>query len=188
MEAQHALARWADGDLVNTYGELFTADSAADLPRFAGPPGTERDVAERYRRFCDLLAPLHLQPVEVKLTQRFAWELRLQDGLLLELGRDGGKEGADDRLARFVRVYPETLARYGRKFEYVDLRYPNGFALRVPDVPGFLKGAEHPQPGADGPAGADRAQPGTEDPAGAGRARSQDIGRSATHARGTRPA
>jgi len=47
VEAQHALARWADGDLVNTYGELFTADSAADLPRFAGPPGTERPAGPR---------------------------------------------------------------------------------------------------------------------------------------------
>ena len=39
-------------------------------------------------------------------------------------------------LERFVAVHPLTLARMQRKHEYVDLRYPNGFALRVPELEG----------------------------------------------------
>ena len=175
VEAHHALARWSDGELVNSLGELFDAETSARLPQFSGPPGTEKDVAERYRRFCDVLAPLQQQPAELKLTPRFAWELRLQDGLLLELGRDGSSEDVDERLARFVRIFPSTLAKYGRHFDYVDLRYPNGFALRVPDVPRFLKGT------GQSPAEA-------EDPAAANRTRGRDPGKSAAHARGTRPA
>ena len=42
------------------------------------------------------------------------------------LGRD--PDLAEQRLQRFVEVYPKTKAS-----DYVDLRYPNGFALRVPD-------------------------------------------------------
>jgi len=33
-------------------------------------------------------------------------------------------------LRRFVEVYPTVKS----KNEYVDLRYPNGFAVRVPDL------------------------------------------------------
>jgi cell division protein FtsQ len=50
------------------------------------------------------------------------------------LGRDA--DGAETRLARFVEAYPATLGRIARRHEYVDLRYPNGFALRVPDIAG----------------------------------------------------
>jgi cell division protein FtsQ len=158
IEAQHALARWAAdtepsgrGQLVNIYGELFGADTDAQLPLLSGPAGTEKDVAVRYRRFYQLLAPLQQQPVEVTLTQRFAWEVRLSGGLLIALGRDGPHEDAQDRLARFVRMYPATLARLGPRVAYVDLRYPNGFALRLPDMPRFLKDDDSP-----GPAGSPR--------------------------------
>jgi cell division protein FtsQ len=50
------------------------------------------------------------------------------------LGRDA--DGAEARLARFVEVYPATLGRLARRHEYVDLRYPDGFALRVPELNG----------------------------------------------------
>jgi cell division protein FtsQ len=70
----------------------------------------------------------------VVLTQRYAWQLRLANGLHVMLGRDG--DVAESRLRRFVEVYPETLGRMARKHEYVDLRYPNGFALRVPELRG----------------------------------------------------
>ena len=40
------------------------------------------------------------------------------------------------RLARFVAAYPATLGKLARRHEYVDLRYPNGFALRVPELKG----------------------------------------------------
>jgi len=48
------------------------------------------------------------------------------------LGSDA--DAAELRLERFVRVYPETLGKMARKHEYVDLRYSNGFALRVPEL------------------------------------------------------
>jgi cell division protein FtsQ len=38
------------------------------------------------------------------------------------------------RLARFVAFYAQTLGSLNRRLEYVDLRYPSGFALRVPEI------------------------------------------------------
>lgn len=136
LEEHVALARWGDSGLVNTYGERFAAASDARLPTFAGPAGTEAEVTRRYRRFSALLAPLDDALERVVLTQRFAWQLRLAHGLNLELGRDSAREPVERRLMRFVAAYPQTLARIPRAHAYVDLRYPNGFALRIPELKG----------------------------------------------------
>jgi len=134
IEEHVAFARWGDSGLVNTFGEAFAASidaaSAARMPLFAGPSGTEALVTQRFRRFAELLAPLSDAPERIVLTMRHAWQLRLASGLDIELGRDGA-DGVEQRLARFVAAYPESLGKLGRKYEHVDLRYPNGFALRV---------------------------------------------------------
>lgn len=135
LEEHVAFARWGDSGFVNTHGEPFAAEmDAAEqgaLPLFAGPVGTEGELARRYRRFSELLAPLGDRPERVVLTPRHAWQLRLATGLQVELGRDG-PDPVEQRLERFVGAFPALLAQLGRtRYERVDLRYPNGFALRV---------------------------------------------------------
>jgi cell division protein FtsQ len=135
LEEHVAFARWGDSGFVNTFGEPFVAEMAAAeqgaLPLFAGPLGTEGELARRYRRFIELLAPLGEKPERVVLSPRHAWQLRLDTGLQVELGRDG-PEPVEQRLERFVEAFPATLGQLGRtRYERVDLRYPNGFALRV---------------------------------------------------------
>jgi cell division protein FtsQ len=136
LEEHVAFAHWGDAGLVNTHGEVFAARSDESLPTLAGPPGAEAEVVRRYRRFAELLLPLADAPQRVTLTSRYAWQLRLASGLHLELGRDYPAEPAEKRLARFVASYPQTLARLQRRHEYVDLRYSNGFALRIPGLDG----------------------------------------------------
>jgi cell division protein FtsQ len=91
-------------------------------------------VTRRYGAFRAALAPLALEPRQVLLSARYAWQLRLSNGLTLELGRDQLKEPLLDRLARFVAFYTATLGSLNRRIDYVDLRYPNGFAVRVPEI------------------------------------------------------
>jgi len=140
IEEHVALARWgADAQaprLVNTYGEVFAGDlaNAERLPQFAGPLGSAQEVTRRYGAFRQALAPLELEPRQVLLSPRYAWQLRLSNGLTLELGRDQLKEPVLERLSRFVAFYAPTLGRLNRRLDYVDLRYPNGFALRVPEI------------------------------------------------------
>jgi cell division protein FtsQ len=134
LEEHVAFARWGDGGFVNRFGEPFAAEmdaaAQASLPLFAGPTGTEAELARRYGRFAELLAPMNAVPQRVVLTARHAWQLRLANGLQLELGRDGA-EPVEQRLARFVAAYPASLGLLAHKYEHVDLRYPNGFALRT---------------------------------------------------------
>jgi cell division protein FtsQ len=131
LEEHVALARWDEGGSVNVQGERFTGKGGDGLPLFAGPAGSESEVTRRFRRFGEILAPLGAAPERVTLTPRHAWRLRLADGLAVELGRDAPGDPVEARLARLVAAYPRTLARMAREHEYVDLRYPNGFALRV---------------------------------------------------------
>jgi len=140
LEEHVALARWGDSALVNTHGELFSAASDASLPVFGGPAGSAPEVARRYQRVRDALAPAGLAPAELTLSERRAWELRLQGGLLLRLGR----EQIDERLATFLAVYAQTVAPVAARLDYVDLRYPNGFAVRVSGrrEPGAADGGE----------------------------------------------
>ena len=140
IEEHAALARWG-GDakakrLVNTYGEVFEGElaDAHRLPQLAGPAGSAEEVSRRYGAFRQALAPLDLEPRQVLLSPRYAWELRLSNGLTLELGRDQLKEPVLERLTRFVAFYAQTLGSLNRRLDYVDLRYPNGFALRVPEI------------------------------------------------------
>ena len=132
VEEHVALARWGNMALVNTKGELFGAASNGDLPVFIGPSGSEQEVAQRYQTFRQTLQPIGLAPTQVVLSARRAWALRLNNGLTVELGR----EQVEPRLAKFVGVYDRTLATVQHSVQYVDLRYPNGFAVRMPGSKG----------------------------------------------------
>jgi cell division protein FtsQ len=63
----------------------------------------------------------------ITLSARRAWQLRLDDGMVLQLGR----ENLEARLADFVSAYPRTIARLSQPPSHVDLRYSNGFAARA---------------------------------------------------------
>jgi len=139
LEEHVALARWGSTALVNTHGEMFHAASNAELPMFSGPAGMEKEVTERYEIFKRLLAPLKFEPRQIVLSPRRAWQLRLNSGLTVELGR----EQTDARLEKFVAVYERTVGRLDRPVQYVDLRYPNGFAVRFPELKSASEAVPH---------------------------------------------
>jgi cell division protein FtsQ len=128
LEEHVPLARWAGSALVNTHGEVFAADLVGELPVFSGPEGSAREIAIQYRYFRRTLEAIGQTPVQVRVSPRLAWQLKLDSGLTLELGR----EHIEARLARFVATYHRTLGRLGRPVRHVDLRYANGFAVRLP--------------------------------------------------------
>ena len=125
LEEHQALARWNNAALLNQQGEVFAAKSEQVLPSFTGQEGTAAEVTQYYEQFSQQLAALDLQVTRLDLSPRHAWQLRLSNGMVLELGR----EDMQQRLARFVEVYPYSLATMQSKVKYVDLRYRNGFAV-----------------------------------------------------------
>jgi cell division protein FtsQ len=145
IEEHVAAARWkqfgapkevplgdgAEARLVNRDGEVFAASSNARLPVFAGPEGSAPQILARHRELTEQLAPLGRRPQSVALSPRQAWQVRLDDDVLLDLGRDQAKSPVNERLARFVGVYREATERLYARADAIDLRYPNGFAVRL---------------------------------------------------------
>lgn len=126
LEEHVPMARWNDVALVNTYGEVFAGQSKQVLPVFNGEPEMSAQVAEMYVAMSKQLDVLQRKIVQVNLSTRFAWQLKLDNGMQIELGR----EQMQQRLSRFVAVYPYSLATLARKVSFVDLRYRNGFAAK----------------------------------------------------------
>lgn len=125
LEEHAVMARWGERALVNTYGEVYEAASDRRLPLFIGPEGSSHEMTERFADFNQILSPLKREVMELHLSERRAWSVKLDDGMVLELGREHFR----DRLARFVSVYPRAIATLSVPPKRVDLRYQNGFAL-----------------------------------------------------------
>ena len=130
FEEHVVLARWGSRALVSVHGEVFEGKYDGRLPVFTGPEGSAKEIAIQYEYFRRSLAAIGQEPAEVRISPRRAWQVRLASGLTLELGR----EQTEARLARFVASYERTLVKLGRPLDYVDLRYSNGFAVRIPEL------------------------------------------------------
>lgn len=98
------------------------------LPAFTGQPDTSDLVTQMYGELSAMLEPLQHRIVQINLSPRHAWQLKLDDGMVIELGRTEMQQ----RMARFVAVYPYSLAAMTRAVRRVDLRYRNGFAVYLP--------------------------------------------------------
>jgi cell division protein FtsQ len=130
VEEHKPLARWGSTALVSAHGEVFEAAINATLPMLRGPEGAAPEVVSHFQQFQRVLEPIGRSVVQVTMSARRAWVLKLDDGTVLELGRDS----LDSRLAGLVAVYERTVARLPRPSTYIDLRYTNGFAVRSPGL------------------------------------------------------
>ena len=137
LEEHDPLGTWGvDGRLISVKGDVFTAnlDEAEEdgaLPDFDGPDGSEKEVVSRFREMHQWFAPIALAPESVHLSDRYAWTVKLDNGIAVELGREQTKTTMRERVDRLVAVYPQLAARLQSRIESVDMRYPNGLALRA---------------------------------------------------------
>lgn len=137
VEEHEALGTWGeDGKLLSVRGDVFTANLAeaeedGALAEFDGPDGSEKEVVARYRELREWFKPIGLVPEAVKMSTRYAWSVRLNNGMTVELGREQSKATLKERVDRLVGIYPQLAARLQDGIESVDMRYPNGLALKA---------------------------------------------------------
>lgn len=135
---QNPIALWNGNFLINQLGQVFQADVERInhyLPNFFGPEGSELLALENYRNLNALLDYKALKIDELVLSERFSWQLTLDDGVTLNLGREERVE----RIQRFMDVYPIIKAQLKAKIiaekqqnqavDYIDLRYDTGLAV-----------------------------------------------------------
>ncbi|GAA5235895.1 FtsQ-type POTRA domain-containing protein [Verticiella sediminum] len=152
LREHQPLGLWNDDQVLDVNGRAFTANQAEaespdgdPLPILGGPEGSGKLVRQRLLELSEWVAPLGRSPVRLTLSPRHAWVAELDNGMILDMGRDlandpvlGGNaaEGrravpVQARVQRFVQALPAIEQHLGRPVMYADLRYPNGFALRL---------------------------------------------------------
>ncbi len=133
---QTAAARWGESGLLNTRGELFVRSAThvpAELPRLSGPDGTESQVAQRYLAVQGRMLEAGMRIAALRLDERGAWEIDLDSGVTVRLGR----REVDERIDRFIHTASQVISHRLNEIAYVDMRYSNGFAIgwRNPATP-----------------------------------------------------
>jgi len=127
IEEHLPLARWQNLALINTYGEVFEAATNLPLPVFYGPRDSAMQMTLQFDKFQKILMPVNQQVRELYLNPRQSWRIQLTTGTQLELGR----QTVESRLKRWVATYPVLQKITADSSIWVDLRYPNGLALRL---------------------------------------------------------
>lgn len=140
LEEHEPLGTWGeDGRLVSVKGDLFTANMAEAeehgvLSEFDGPDDSEKEVVARFHDLQRWLAPIGLAPAALRLSGRYAWTVRLSNGMTVELGREQDAATLKGRVERLVGIYPQLIARLQDGIQSVDMRYPNGLALKASGI------------------------------------------------------
>jgi cell division protein FtsQ len=138
IEEHRALAYWQDAQLLNTFGEPFTAnlgeaEAAGHLPRLDGPEGSHLQVLRRFDDLQRWSADSGRHLVALKLSSRHSWSAELDDGVELVIGREQAVS-VEERVRRWAIAYPKVMDQLASKPDWFDLRYPNGFAVRAATV------------------------------------------------------
>ena len=138
------IARWNDQHMIDAQGNSFSvpAERSAKqtLPMLSGPEGSEGEVLQGYRAMGDVLAKDKFTLKEAAMTARRSWQLTLNNGIKLNLGRGDTMK----RLSRFVELYPVLQQQEqadNKRISYVDLRYDSGAAVGWQPAP-----VEEPNP------------------------------------------
>lgn len=132
IKEQQAVFFWGNDGLINIKGEVFFPENmtvirvSETLPTLRGPAGFATRVLQNYQNMSRMLDKCGLSIVELELSERLAWSLRLDNGIEVLIGRREPLK----RVERFVTLYPIIATEKGKRIARVDLRYPQALAVR----------------------------------------------------------
>jgi cell division protein FtsQ len=125
--------------LINSNGEVFAgrvSEVGEDirLVDFYGPDDAGKEVISLYERANGWFKPWGAQVTSLALTERYAWHIKLSNGMKVEFGRDeesSDKTLTEERVARLFKYWPQVQGKWSNRIDAVDLRYANGFAVHL---------------------------------------------------------
>lgn len=127
---KNPVAQWNGNSLLNATGDTFVPDVSSsalvDLPQLVGPEGKQGYVLQYYNEINQLLTGLHFSVSRLELTSGRVWNITLSNGMKLTLDH----KDFLTRFGHFVKVYPRVVGAHASEIDYVDLRYPNGLAVK----------------------------------------------------------
>lgn len=133
-----AVAWWGQvgsGQLINSSGQIFDAsyEGSDELPELYGPREQAQAVWQLFGQLQTQLSVLDLSLKRLETNERGGWRAQLDSGAWIELGR-GGSADVLARTQRFATTLTQVTQRYTASLASMDLRYPNGYAVRLRGV------------------------------------------------------
>ncbi|MBY8030849.1 cell division protein FtsQ/DivIB [Vibrio fluvialis] len=120
-------AIWNGNALLDDDGIVFDGDIGLvkeEHVKLYGPDGSAPEVLKVWRQYNSQFQAIGRNISSLLLNERRAWQIILDNGIRLELG----KESLDERIARFFLLYKQ-LGNEVDKVSYIDLRYDTGAAV-----------------------------------------------------------
>jgi cell division protein FtsQ len=128
--------------LVNQQGELFDASGDAfalnELPILSGPDQRASELLTTYKALEALLAAQDLKILRLVIDPLQGWHAKLDGQASLVLGSGTGTEILA-KAQRWLAHWPELKRHYERPLQSVDLRYQQGFSVRLAGVTTGMK-------------------------------------------------
>ena len=121
-------ARWGKESLITEQGVIFTpknSDQFLNLTVVSGPVLQQVKVLEIMKGIKTALADQSLELAEFSVNDRWAWKIKLANGMEILLGRNEQLK----KLQRFLKTLAVLKEERVEQMAVVDLRYPNGYAV-----------------------------------------------------------
>ena len=142
IEEQKPFGTWGGADshiLMNIHGELFAGrisdvGDGIQLIDFNGPEDASKEVMRLYEKANAWFKPWDAEVKNLTLSERYAWHVKLSNGMKVEFGRDeesSDKTLTEDRVARLFKYWPQVQERWANRVDAIDLRYANGFVVHL---------------------------------------------------------
>lgn len=128
--SQIFMARFGSGGFINHEGELVLVPSSQlvgfeRLPVLDGPDGSAWAMSELFRQMSWLVDRDDLSIEKMTMARRGAVQIRLDNGIVLVLGRDQ----VLPRLQRLMKVYHSHFVNKADIIERIDGRYAHGVSV-----------------------------------------------------------
>lgn len=133
VKEKQAIAYWGKDRLLSDKGELFTPASTSfesNMPYLDGPDNLHKTVWFFLKDTNKKIKEFDVVVKRLTLDKRRSWKIQLSNNVVVKLGR----ENTESRLQRFVTVFNLDNAPKMKDIESIDLRYPNGFAMRMKSI------------------------------------------------------
>ncbi|WP_228385087.1 MULTISPECIES: cell division protein FtsQ/DivIB [Polynucleobacter] len=142
IEEQKPFGTWGGAEshtLINNHGEIFAGrisevNDDVRLVDFHGPEDAGKEVMSLYEKANNWFKPWGAEVTSLALTERYAWHIKLSNGMKVEFGRDeesSDKTLTEERVARLFKYWPQVQEKWSNRIDAVDLRYANGFAVHL---------------------------------------------------------
>ncbi len=133
---QHPVARWYENSLLSDKGQLFQPENISEfsqLPVIEGNEGGEVTLVEHLTVINQALTRYQFQVEGIKVNERQAWTLKLDNAMQIKLGRHAPM----DKFYRFMGAVQLLGYEQLQNMAVADLRYPNGFAIQWKDLDSY---------------------------------------------------